>query len=96
MAQGIKVIKPTKQQLEQLSVDRWSPWSCEVSSFDWSYEGTETCYFHEGRVTVTTADGSVDFGAGDLVQFADGLSCRWEVKVPVRKVYSFDVDDMDD
>lgn len=77
-------------RLKRLGVESWSPWSCEKSSFDWSYDGTETCYFKQGRVTVETADGKVDVGEGDLVQFADGLSCKWVVHEPVRKVYSFD------
>jgi uncharacterized cupin superfamily protein len=31
----------------------------------------------------------VRFGAGDLVVFAAGLSCTWEVHAPVRKHYRF-------
>lgn len=96
MAKGIKLVKPSREQLEKLGVDRWSPWSCEISSFDWSYDGTETCFIKEGKVTVVTADGAVDIGPGDLVQFADGLDCRWEVKQPIRKVFSFDAGDIED
>ncbi len=94
MAKGIKLVKPSREQLERLGVARWSPWSCEVSSFDWSYDGTETCFIQEGKVTVVTSDGSVDIEPGDLVQFADGLDCRWEVVEPIRKVFSFDVEDL--
>jgi hypothetical protein len=94
MVKGIKVIKPTKEQLSKLGVKEWSHWSCEVSAFDWSYDGTETCYIQEGEVTVETSEGAVDIKPGDLVQFADGLDCRWVVKAPIRKVYSFDVNDL--
>jgi len=31
----------------------------------------------------------VRFRAGDLVEFAAGLSCQWEVRAAVRKHYRF-------
>jgi uncharacterized cupin superfamily protein len=44
----------------------------------------------EGDVTVTPDGGApVRFGAGDLVTFAAGLSCSWDVHVAVRKHYRF-------
>jgi uncharacterized cupin superfamily protein len=44
----------------------------------------------EGDVTVTPEGGeAVRFGAGDLVVFAAGLSCTWDVHAPVRKHYRF-------
>lgn len=95
MAKGIKVLKPSSGLLKSLDVDHWSPWSCEVSSFDWEYDGTETCYLLAGKVTVETQEGAVDIEAGDLVQFDDGLTCTWKVTEPIRKVFSFDVDDLD-
>mgnify|MGYP001545648919 CR=1 FL=1 len=91
MPKGITVISPTSGQLKELDVDHWSPWSCEPSSFDWSYDGTETCYVLKGKVKVETDDGVAEINAGDLVQFEDGLSCRWIVEEPIRKVFSFDV-----
>lgn len=41
---------------------------------------------------MVTPDGgeSVKFGAGDLVSFPAGISCRWEVHRAVRKHYRFD------
>lgn len=68
----------------------WPIWSCGVSRFPWTYDAQETCLLLEGQVTVTPEGGeAVSFGAGDLVVFAKGLSCVWEVKEPVRKHYRF-------
>ena len=63
----ITVKKPTKDELDALRISSWSTWECEPSTFDWTYSDKETAYLFEGRVTVTTAQGRVSFGAGDLV-----------------------------
>lgn len=82
--------EPTPERLEALGVFTWPVWTCEASTFPWTYEGTETCYFLEGDVTVTPEDGDpVRVGKGDLVTFPDGMSCTWEVRAPVRKHYVF-------
>lgn len=94
MPKGITVVKPTSGQLKWLDVDHWSPWESEVSEFDWKYDGRETCYLLKGRVTVETADGSVEIQAGDLAQFEEGLECVWKVTEPLRKVFTFDVTDL--
>jgi uncharacterized protein len=61
-----------------------------ISTFPWTYDEQETCLLLEGDVSVTPEDGeAVQFGAGDLVLFAAGLSCTWEVHAPVRKHYRF-------
>ncbi len=44
---------PSQEKLKQLGLSDWPIWSCEVSSFPWAYEETETCYILEGEVTVT-------------------------------------------
>ena len=36
-----------------------------------------------------TADGTVEMRQGDVVTFPKGLKCAWEVKKPVKKVYTF-------
>ena len=64
-------------------------WTKEISTFPWHYDEKETCLILEGRVTVTTADGDVTFGAGDYVVFPEGLDCTWNVTKPVRKHYRF-------
>jgi uncharacterized protein len=81
---------PSRERLTALGVDSWPIWTKEPSIFPWSYDERETCYLLEGDVTVTP-DGAepVRFGAGDLVTFPNGMSCVWEIRVAVRKHYSF-------
>ena len=86
----IKVEKPSQEKLKQMGVNSWPIWEKEVSKFDWHYDDQETCYLLEGKVTVTTKDGkAVNFAAGDLVVFPQGLDCVWDVQQPVRKHYNF-------
>lgn len=86
---AVTVEKPDPEKLEQLGVKKWPVWEKEVSEFDWHYDEPETCYFLEGDVTVSTPEGDVSFGKGDLVVFSKGLSCRWKIKKAVRKHYFF-------
>ena len=85
----IDIKKPKDAELEARGVRDWPIWTKEPSVFDWHYDEAETCYLLEGEVEVTTSEGTVTFGAGDLVTFPRGLSCTWKVKVGVRKHYSF-------
>ena len=79
-----------KNTLEELGIKSWPIWTCEVSSFDWTYDDKETCLLLEGEVTVTPEVGQpVKFGAGDLVIFPAGMNCRWDVHKAVRKHYKF-------
>ena len=76
--------------IEELGIQQWPIWSCEESTFPWTYEDKETCLILEGSVTVTPEGGEpVDFTAGDLVEFPKGMSCIWYVKQAVRKHYQF-------
>ena len=86
----IKIEKPSKEQLESMGVFSWPIWEKEASTFPWSYDAQETCYLLEGKVRVTP-DGSdpVEFGAGDLVVFPQGMNCTWEISQDVRKHYKF-------
>ncbi|NVM55705.1 MAG: cupin domain-containing protein [Candidatus Helarchaeota archaeon] len=84
----IKKEKPTKEDIEKM-LKEWSPWECDISTFDWEYFDTETCYIIEGEVKVKTATGETEIRAGDLVKFPKGLKCVWDVKKPIRKVYTF-------
>jgi len=82
--------KPTKEELEKLDVNNWSVWECEVKRFDWEYDEKEQFYVLEGKVKVVTHDGEeVEFGKGDLVTFPQGVSCTWDVKEKIRKLYKF-------
>jgi uncharacterized cupin superfamily protein len=85
----IKVERPTEERLKTLGVARWPIWTKEPSTFDWEYDEQESCYFLEGEVTVTTDQGRVTIGPGDLVTFPKGLSCSWHVTKPIRKHYRF-------
>lgn len=82
---------PDAARLAELGVDTWPIWEKEASEFPWHYDARETCYLLEGEVTVTPEGGvPVRFGAGDLVVFPAGMSCRWSISQPVRKHYRFD------
>lgn len=86
----IKITRPSEEELERLNVKTWSPWECDVSTFNWQYEDEEVCYIQEGRVIIKTEDGEeVEIKKGDLVTFPKGMKCVWEVKEKVRKVYTF-------
>ena len=89
---GIRVENnPPRDRLEQLGVFDWGIWSKEISVFPWSYDCEETCYFLAGEVVVTPDGGApVQMGKGDLVTFAAGLSCTWDIRRDVRKHYRFD------
>ncbi len=80
---------PSQERLDELKVKTWGIWEKEPSTFDWSYDEPETCYFLAGDVTVKTPEGDVRVQAGDLVTFPQGLKCTWQVKKAVRKHYKF-------
>lgn len=79
---------PAPAKLEVMGVYDWPIWKKEASTFPWSYESEETCYFLEGEVTVTPEGGEpVTMGRGDLVTFPKGMQCTWEIHSPVEKHY---------
>lgn len=81
---------PSPAKLEVMGVDDWPIWTKEVSTFDWTYDKTEVCYILEGSATVTPQGGEpVIIGESDLVNFAKGLSCTWEIHEPIKKHYDF-------
>lgn len=81
---------PSPAKLEVMGVYDWPIWTKEVSTFPWSYDSRETCYFLEGDVVVTPDGGEpVQMGEGDLVIFPSGMSCTWEIRSPVKKHYDF-------
>lgn len=88
----ITIVRQARQEeLEKQDVFSWPIWTKEVSTFPWTYDDRETCYFLEGEVTVTPEAGEpVRMGAGDLVTFPRGMRCTWEISNPVRKHYTFD------
>ena len=75
---------------EELGIKNWPIWTCEVSSFEWTYDDQEICFLLDGEVTVTPAGGEpVKFGTGDLVVFPAGMRCTWAVQNAVMKHYRF-------
>ncbi|MBI3986897.1 MAG: cupin domain-containing protein [Lentisphaerae bacterium] len=81
---------PSEQRLKELGVRQWPTWTKEPSTFPWTYDEPETCYFLEGDVTVTPDGGApVTLGQGDLVTFPSGLACAWTIRKPVKKHYRF-------
>ncbi|MDB4444588.1 cupin domain-containing protein, partial [bacterium] len=81
----IEIKKPKKEDMEKEGVMSWPIWEKEVSRFDWFYDSIEECYLLEGQVVVETEDGeTVEFGKGDFVTFPKGLTCIWDIKVPVK------------
>jgi len=87
---GIKIEKPAKEKLESMGILSWPIWEKEASTFPWSYDAQETCYLLEGKVKVTPEGGDpVEFCAGDLVIFPQGMNCTWEISENVRKHYKF-------
>lgn len=83
----VEIREPSEDDIKRAS--SWPTWEKEPSAFPWTYEERETCYFIEGRVKVTAAGRTYEFGAGDWVVFRRGLECRWEIVEPVRKHYAF-------
>ena len=88
---SILVTSPcTETTIQELGIKNWPIWTCDVSSFNWTYEDQETCLLLEGEVTVTPEGGTpVQFGAGDLVVFPAVMDCRWDVHNTVSKHYRF-------
>ncbi|CAB9507032.1 Enzyme of the cupin superfamily [Seminavis robusta] len=85
------VSQPDKDFLEKKGVFSWGTWGCEASKFPWTYDSNESCYLLEGQVTVTPTDDRppATFGKGDFVTFPAGMSCTWDVSVPVNKHFMF-------
>lgn len=89
-AAQILVEQPDRDRLSDLGVFDWPIWTKAASTFPWTYDEAETCYFLTGEVIVTPNDGDpVKMKAGNLVRFPAGMSCTWEILVDVRKHYSF-------
>ena len=90
MNEIIIVENPSDEMLHELEALTWPIWEKEESEFPWSYEEKETCYLLEGEVTVTPDGGKpVNFRAGHLITFPQGMSCTWNISKAVRKHYRF-------
>jgi len=85
----IIVTKPTKEELASWNINSWSSWECEPSTFDWTYLDHESAYVFEGHVIVEAYGKKTEIKKGDLVHFPKGMSCVWNVKETIKKVYNF-------
>ncbi len=84
----LKITKPTKE--EKKEAENWPIWEKEVSEFPWEYDEKETCLILDGDVEVTNENGEkFHFKKGDLVEFPQGMKCKWKIKKAVRKYYKF-------
>lgn len=84
---SVIIKKPSQKEIDGLKTE--PVWEHEAAQFPWSYSEKELCLLLEGDVTVKCADGEYRFGAGDMVEFAEGLSCEWIIHKKVRKHYRF-------
>lgn len=76
-------------------------WGCSPGKYHLKYEAEEICYIVKGKVKVypkpspssssldAEVEWCVEFGAGDIVTFPNGLSCTWDVSLSVDKHYIF-------
>ncbi len=71
---AISVTSPCHEStVQELGINNWPIWTCEASSFDWTYSDKEICLLLDG----------------DLVVFPGSMNCRWDVHKAVRKHYRF-------
>jgi uncharacterized cupin superfamily protein len=62
-------------------------WECSVGSFVWHYAEDETVYIISGEVFISTENGEERrLGQGDMAVFPGGVSCKWRVTAPVKKI----------
>jgi uncharacterized cupin superfamily protein len=63
-------------------------WQAEPGVLAVTYTETELCVLTEGRVRLTDASGSVEFGPGEAFVIAAGFRGRWESLGRVTKLYA--------
>lgn len=86
---GVTITKLSHEELKKRGIFDWEIWEKEVSVFDYHYDTDEQCYFLEGEVVVTTKSAEYKISKDDFVVFPKGLSCTWNISVPVKKHYLF-------
>ena len=66
---SILVTSPCPENtVRELRIKSLPIWTCDVSSFNWTYKVKETCLLLEGEVTVRPEGGGhINFSAGDLL-----------------------------
>lgn len=79
----------TLEEAREMGIDKWARWSCEPSTFDWTYMQQEAAYIFEGEVVVTADGEDVLINSGMMVSFPKGLNCTWHIKKAVKKAYTY-------
>ncbi len=85
----IEISQKSSSELEEMGVNNWSIWECDISTFDWEYSDRESCFILSGEVEVSTEWEIVNIKRGDFVVFPKNLKCVWNVKSPIKKHYNF-------
>jgi uncharacterized protein len=84
----MKVWQPTKEEIKK--TENWGIWEKEISKFDWYYDEPETCYILEGEAEVYDKKSNrIYFKCGDMVNFEQGLECKWNILKAIKKRYKF-------
>lgn len=81
----MRVLCRKATEAEKAYMKRFDYWESPVTEFDYRYDHDETFLLIEGQAVIEYEEGSVSFGAGDILYCPEGLECRWKVLLPVRK-----------
>ena len=87
---SVSARKMTLDEALALGAGSWDKWDCETAVFDWEYTSEETCYILEGDIIITWSAGSLHASAGMMITFSEGLTCTWDVRKPISKLYTFE------
>ena len=76
----------TASMIIQYGIKNWPIWECAPSNFSWHYIDKEICFIVEGEAEILIEGGESHFiKAGDLVEFPEGLICKWEISKSIKK-----------
>lgn len=63
-------------------------WHVEACVFDWNFDMHETAHIIEGHALITPEGGvTIEVMPGDVLTFPKGTKARWDVRVPLKKVF---------
>ncbi|MDD5504077.1 MAG: cupin domain-containing protein [Candidatus Omnitrophica bacterium] len=86
----IEVSQPSEDEIQKLDIGKWSPWECQPSQFQRTYDKEEWFFLIEGKAVIRTEKGGeIIITKGDLVKLPKGIVCAWQVVESIRKVYTF-------
>lgn len=85
----ISIQKLSDSDFNKMGIANWPIWQKEVSSFDWHYDEQEQFFVIEGSVKIKSGKFEYNIKPGDFVICPKGLSCHWDVFIPIKKHYKF-------